>query len=118
MQNKYNAYYINNAVRIFNDLGLETERGLAFAYDISVQNGSSGVGADFVNQVAAMPTDEEKMIAVANRMYSNMTNSGNKYAGDVYARKMTIAQGFGTVHGVSVNLALDYDIKDRIVTFK
>jgi len=44
---------INSARKIFNDFGLSTERGLALAFDIAVQNGSVIAGTSIVNNVSS-----------------------------------------------------------------
>jgi hypothetical protein len=101
--------YITQARKIFKDFELSTERSLALAFDIAVQNWSVKAGAEIVN---SSMTEIEKLTIIAN---SVANQSLSQWQEDVRSRKMTIVNGTGTVHGKSYNLLSDYDIHDRII---
>jgi len=101
--------YIIQAEKIYNDFGLTTERGVALAFDIAVQNWSVKAGTSIVNNSM---TESQKLSAIAN---SVAMQSATAWQQDVLNRKMTIVNGTGTVHGKSYNLSSDYNIADRII---
>jgi len=108
IQHEAEKQYISQAKNIFIKFGLTTERGLALAFDIAVQNWSVKAGTSIVN---SSMTESQKLNAIAKSVVSQ---SASKWQSDVRSRKMTIVNGTGTVHRAFYNL-VDYDILDRIV---
>jgi len=98
------------AVQMCGDYGLVSERAVALMFDIATQGGSipniirAQIMADFA-QLPASCTNEEvaKMCIVADR---RAAASNPKYVDDVRTRKLVIANGTGTVHGIF------YDLED------
>lgn len=91
--------------------GVSTERALALMFDIRVQNHSISphtetiIRSDFVKLA---PDDEVgKLRSIANR---RAEASSPRFVEDVRARKLAIANGRGTVHGVSWDLEAQFGI--------
>jgi hypothetical protein len=97
-------------------IGLTTERAIALLFDVCVQNGSlspatvARIQADFAQIPAGDPMDVEvaRLRSVANRCAEA---SRPKYVEDVRARKLTIANGQGTVHNILYNLEEQFGIR-------
>ena len=96
--------------------GLTTERGVALMFDINVQNGgiSAATKALILQDFAGLQptgdpgTDEvNKMVIIANR---RADAANPPYQADVRARKLCIANGQGTVHGLSYDLASQFGV--------
>lgn len=96
------------------EYGLDSERGAALMFDIKVQNGSikpetkALILQDFRHLTPSgdPATDEiAKMVIIANRRAE-----ASHAVEDVRARKLTIANGKGTVHGASYNLESQFGI--------
>lgn len=90
--------------------GVNTERAMALMFDIRVQNGSisadteAQIRADFAAiPASAAPMDAEvaKLQSIANRRAEAASAA---FVEDVRVRKLTIANGSGTVHGVVYDL--------------
>jgi len=97
--------------------GLWSERGYALMFDIAVQNGDIGSAtkARILDDVAALPAglpeeerEVEKMRIVANR---RAEAASAKFVEDVRRRKLCIANGAGTVHGIAYDLAAQFGIR-------
>jgi len=99
---------INQAQRIFNEFGLTTERGLALAFDIAVQNWNVKVDPGINDAM----TEMERLLAIVEAVGEQ---ANPKWKEDVLSRKLTIAEGTGTVHGIEYDLLADYDIGDRLI---
>jgi hypothetical protein len=105
-----------NAQAMCRDFGVSTERALALMFDICVQNGSispataSTIHADFAGIPAGDPRDAEvaKLRVIANR---RAEAAATAYVEDVRIRKLTIANGQGTVHNVPYNLEQQFGIR-------
>lgn len=82
-------------------LDLITERGMALCFDAQVQNG--GVRQSIQNALLAMSAvpEQERLQTMATAI---ATNARPEFRADVLSRKMTIAQGQGTVHGRTILL--------------
>jgi hypothetical protein len=98
------------------DYGLTTERGIALMFDICVQNGSispvvqAQIQADFASM--ADRTDQvERMRIIAIR---RSAAANPRFVSDVRTRKLTIAEGRGTVHGIPYDLEEQFGL--RLVT--
>lgn len=102
----------NRSKTLCRDYGLTSQRGAALMFDIVVQNGSisdlvkSQILADFVQIPDMKPEDKEvaRMRVIANR---RAAAARPEYVDDVRTRKLLIANGSGTLHGIY------YDLADR-----
>jgi hypothetical protein len=94
--------YFEPARRTATELGLNTELGVALAFDIHVQNGGIGKAAreTIASEQAKHPIvlGEEQVIRV---IVANAVADSAKpeYREDVRTRKLTLATGSGRVHG-------------------
>lgn len=104
------AAYFDRAVRLSASYGLWSERGRALMFDICVQNGSISDATARLIQAgfAALPADlapeqaeVERMRIVANR---RAEAANPRFVEDVRTRKLCIAEGRGTVHGIAYDL--------------
>ncbi len=92
---------------------LKSERAVALMFDIKVQNGSiysyvkEQILRDF-DQLSEDANEEDRLVIVANR---RAEASNSRWVEDVRTRKLTIARGEGTVHGMHYNLEEDYGIR-------
>lgn len=102
----------NSALALCRTYGLVSERAVALMFDIMVQNGSisSAVQAQIESDFAALgaTADETPKLEIIARRRAAACNP--KWQSDVLARKMMIAQGKGTVHGTTYDLAAQYGI--------
>ena len=101
--------YIDNAYSICETYDLTTERSLALAFDISVQNGSIKSSArEIINSQLTSSTGYiDKLTIIANAVAD-----ASNYPDDVRARKMTIVTGSGVVHQKTFYLT-DFGIGDN-----
>lgn len=104
------AAYFDRAVRLCSAYGLWSERGRALMFDICVQNGSIAdataklIQSGFAALSANLPPEEaevERMRIVANR---RAEAANPRFVEDVRTRKLCIAEGRGTVHGIAYDL--------------
>ncbi|HEY3783136.1 MAG TPA: peptidoglycan-binding domain-containing protein [Fimbriimonadaceae bacterium] len=110
-QQRYNA-----AVGWCSTYNVTSERAVALMFDINVQDGSISqatqqlIQQDIQNlQSTGDPSQDEvaKLVIIANRR----ADAANPAAqADVRARKLTIANGQGTVHGIAYNIQNDFGI--------
>lgn len=103
--------------------GLRSQRALALMFDIRVQNGSikpaveALIRADFaaLGGAPAGPGAETPFLrAIANR---RAEAANPRWVEDVRRRKLTIAEGTGTVHGEHYDLEADFGIGLRDAGF-
>ena len=105
------------ATELCQRFGVTTERAFALMFDICVQNGSisSDTEAQIRTDFAAIPANADPMDAEVARLQSiaNRRAEAAKpaYVEDVRARKLAIANGAGTVHGVPYNLEQQFGIR-------
>jgi hypothetical protein len=97
------------ALAMCRDYGLTTERGAALMFDICVQNGSISpvIKAQILADFAGLANGSDqvaRMRIIANR---RSAAARAEFVNDVRTRKLTIAEGTGTVHGIH------YDLKDQ-----
>jgi putative peptidoglycan binding protein len=109
----------NEAMGLVQAYGLRSERAAALMFDIKVQNGSikpvveAQIRRDFAALDPGLAGDDlevARMRIVANR---RAEASRPEYVEDVRARKLTIANGTGIVHGRSYDLAAQFGISLR-----
>ncbi len=110
IQTDHASKVFQQAVQMCADYGLVSERAVALMFDIATQGGSisSIIRAQIMTDFAQLPKPDSgnevaKMCIVANR---RAAASSPKYVDDVRIRKLTIANGTGTVHGIF------YDLED------
>lgn len=110
------AAYARRGVGLCQEYGLWSERGRALMFDICVQNGSIAdntkalIMADFAKLPQTLSPEDaelEKMRIVANRR-AEAANS--RFVEDVRTRKLCIAEGKGTVHGITYDLARQFNL--------
>ncbi|MFZ0589915.1 MAG: peptidoglycan-binding domain-containing protein [Bryobacteraceae bacterium] len=114
VQADHASSFYNQALQLCGEYGLTSERAVALMFDIVTQNHSIGplvkaaILADF-SQLGPNDPDNElaKMRIVANR---RAAAAKPEYRDDVRLRKLTIANGAGSVHGVAYDLADMYCI--------
>jgi hypothetical protein len=105
-----------NAIGMCAKYGLTTERGLALMFDICVQNGTisaatdAKIQADFAVIPAGDPLAAEvaRLQSIANR---RAEAANPKFVEDVRRRKLTIANGQGTVHSIFYDLEQQFGIR-------
>jgi Glycosyl hydrolase family 46 len=94
--------YFRPALQTARALRLNSELGIALAFDIHVQNGSisSPAREQIRQQLAQHPVDHEREVRViiANAVANQ---SRPEFREDVRSRKLTIATGTGSVHGAT-----------------
>lgn len=97
--------------------GLWSERGYALMFDVAVQNGSvkpaakTTIQADLAALAAGLSADDREVAAmqsVANRVAES---AKARYVEDVRQRKLCIANGAGTVHGIAYDLAEQFGLR-------
>lgn len=101
------------AVDLARDYELKSERAVALMFDIKVQNGSiySYVKEQIMRDFEHLPDgagEEDRLCIVANR---RAEASNPRWVEDVRTRKLTIAKGRGSVHGMYYDLEQDYGIR-------
>jgi hypothetical protein len=108
IQTDHASKIFQKAVQMCGDYGLVSERAVALMFDIATQGGSissiirAQIMADFAQLPKADCSNEvAKMCIVANR---RAAASSPKFVDDVRIRKLTIANGTGTVHGIFYDL--------------
>ena len=94
--------------------GVRTERAVALMFDIRVQNGSirDTTRAQILRDFSALDPrsadlEVERLRIVANR---RAEAANPRWVADVRERKLTIANGVGTVHGAHYDLEAQYGI--------
>ena len=96
---------------------LTTERAAALMFDISVQNGSIGalVRAQIEKDFAALPKLEDPLQAEVARLriIANRRAAACRpeFVEEVRARKLTIAEGQGVVHGIPYDLERQFGLR-------
>jgi hypothetical protein len=101
------------AVNMCNDYGLTTERGVALMFDICVQNGSISpvVKAQILADFMGLPDGKDQVARM--RVIANRRSAAVKaqFINDVRTRKLTIAEGEGSVHGIQYNLEEQFGLR-------
>lgn len=116
IQTEHAAGVHQAALELCARFGVTTERAVALMFDIRVQNYSisAGTEAKIREDFAALPTGADPLETEAARLRSIANRraeaAGAAFAGDVRARKLTIANGAGTVHGVEYDLERQFGI--------
>jgi hypothetical protein len=112
IQVRHAGQFFQRALVLCRNYNLASERAAALFFDISVQNGSitpavrTLIQADFL-RLPAGASETDKMRIIARR---RAAAAKPQFAPDVLSRKMTIAEGRGTVHGIQYDLQRDFSI--------
>jgi hypothetical protein len=106
------ADYYQPALKTARNYNLKSELGIALCFDIHVQNGgiASKPGAVVRSQMHAGMPERDIRIAIANAVADN---AAARWREDVRTRKLAVATGDGTVHGVHyllTNWGLDENV--------
>jgi hypothetical protein len=98
-QQRVDADYFLPAMATAKAYGLETELGVALSFDIHVQDGGINhtVGATVRAQVKPGMPEKDVRVLIANGIADHALPAWRE---DVRTRKLTVATGEGTVHGV------------------
>jgi hypothetical protein len=121
IQARHAADKFETARKMCREYGLTSERAVALMFDIVVQNGSIGsivraqIHADAKALPGTLPPDEREvrvMEIVANR---RAAAANPRWIDDVRSRKLCIARGEGTVHGITYQLDAQFGIGLRRV---
>ncbi len=116
IEQQYASGLYKSALQLCSDYGLKSERGVALMFDIKVQNGSinklvqAQIQRDFATLPAGLSNEDaevEKMKIIANR---RAEASNPLWVEDVRARKLCIAKGGGTIHGITYELETQFGI--------
>jgi len=97
----------NGATALCKDFGLLSTRAAALMFDIKVQNGSISDRVKAQIEVSRDDAEVERLRIIANRRASA---AKAKWVEDVRARKLTIANGQGMVHGNFYDLKEQYGL--------
>ncbi len=109
MQRSEMTDYINKAHDIAKEFNLKSERGLALALDIAVQNGSVDA-TDYIKQRMAEGASEAEILRLMANAVADQSNP--RWGEDVRARKLAIAAGRGRVHGKDYDLGQEFGLTD------
>jgi hypothetical protein len=106
----------DGALGLCRQYGVTSQRAAALMFDIRVQNNSisSTVNAQIERDFAALPAGESPETLEAKRLQIIATRRAQaaspQWAADVLNRKLTVANGAGTVHGMHYDLEAQYGI--------
>ncbi len=104
------------AISLCDDFGLWSERGLALMYDIKVQTGGIKssvkvpIKQDF-DTLGTPGTPEEVEVARMRIIAHRAASANPTWIADIRKRELIIAEGFGTYHGKSYDLASQFNIR-------
>ena len=122
IQVKYAEKLFRSALTLCKEYGVRSERAAALMFDIKVQNGGIGplVKVQIKQDIAQIPRsisgDDQEVARL--RIISNRRAEAAKpkWVEDVRIRKLTIANGEGTVHGRDYALEDQYGIRLKQAT--
>ena len=116
LQVKYARSYYDRGIALCTKFALHSERAVALMLDISVQNGTikepvtTRIRTDFAQLDPALAGDDlevAKLRIVATR---RAEAADKRWVNDVRERKLTIANGEGSVHGRRYDLETQYGV--------
>lgn len=109
----------DRAIRMCREYGLVSERAAALMFDIVVQNGSIGavVRAQILNELKRLPGNlppQQREVRAMEIVANRRAEAANpRWVDDVRSRKLCIARGEGTVHGIPYDLQAQFGIALR-----
>lgn len=120
VQRRHAAALYAEARRLAEDYGVWSERAVALMFDIVVQNGGIGsaVRTRILAAFAALPAATRDGIEAARlRIIAEQRAlaANPRWRDAVLARKLCIASGSGTVHGINYDLAAQFGIRLRFL---
>jgi hypothetical protein len=105
------------SLKLCKQFGLRSERGVAFMFDVVTQNGGIEkkglhIGQDIQRDIDVLKktgkdSEEARMAAIARR---RTAACNPRWREDALNRKMTIAKGYGVVHGNTIDLDKQFHI--------
>ena len=110
------AAYYGRAIKLCNDYELWTLRGRALMFDICVQNGSIPdkvrdlILTDFRKIDSSQPAEEVELLRMRSVANRRAEAANPRFIEDVRTRKLCIAEGKGTVHGITYDLAAQFGL--------
>lgn len=116
IQTRHARDKFDRAIQMCTQYGLKSERAAALMFDIVVQNGSIGpvVQAQIRNDIQRLPsslTAEEHEVRAMESVANRRAEAANpRWIDDVRSRKLCIARGEGTVHGITYHLEGQFGI--------
>jgi hypothetical protein len=118
---RHAASPFDGAISSCRTYGLESQRAAALLFDITVQNGtiSSAAHTLIERDFATLPPGDADVVEAARmRIIANRIadTASIRWREDVRTRKLTIANGTGTVHGLHYDLAVQYGLTLRPFT--
>jgi hypothetical protein len=97
--------YFLPALQTARDFGLVSELGAALCFDIHVQNGGIGTRARSLLRAGLRAWPPRRELDLRRLLANAVADAAlPRFAEDVRARKMAIATGAGTVHGLQLVL--------------
>jgi hypothetical protein len=98
-QERVDNDYFKPALATAKEYGLKSEIGIALCFDIHVQDGgiAQSAGAQVRSQMTAGMSEKDVRVLIANAVADHANAAWRE---DVRTRKLTVATGQGTVHGV------------------
>jgi antitoxin component of RelBE/YafQ-DinJ toxin-antitoxin module len=112
IQTEHASSLYQRALQMCAEYGLTSERAAALMFEICVQNGSisQDVKAQIQQNISELSEADEvaRMRIIANRRAEAARAA---FVEDVRARKLTIAEGTGTVHNISYDLEQQFGIR-------
>ncbi len=109
--------YQRTALELCAEYKVVTERALALMFDIAVQNGSidDKTRTCILTDFAKLPSNSDPLASEVTRLQiiSNRRAEAGKATSveDIRRRKLTVANGQGTVHGISYDLEQQFGIR-------
>ncbi len=110
------AAYAERGRKLWKDYGLWSERGQALMFDICVQNGgiSEAVKARILDDFARIPHEtppDQAEVARLRSIANRRAEAANpRFVEDVRGRKLCIAEGRGSVHGIAYDLDAQFGL--------
>lgn len=104
----------SNAVAYMKSLGLHQLRSFLFLFDVNVQNGGLYT-ADITAYKAAFPdgSTADETTRLKKILALRLAHVVTKYKSDVQARKLSIINGVGAVHGTARDYSKEYCFNDK-----
>jgi hypothetical protein len=112
---RHTSAFFDGALALCRTYGLQSQRATALMFDIKVQNGTIGPAAHSLierDSAALAPGDPSVIEAARMRIIANSIadTAGVRWREDVRSRKLTVANGTGTVHGLHYDLAVQFGV--------
>lgn len=116
IQARHSREKFESGLQMCMEYGLNSERAAALMFDIVVQNGSIGgvVRAQILSDIKGLPANliaDEREVLTMEIVANRRAQAANpRWIDDVRSRKLCIARGGGTVHGINYDLQAQFGI--------